>query len=294
MEQVDNGIFFLEAFVDGQNISFFQVSPSTGYVMTVNFLTDDGVHELSFMRRTEANYSTANGILAFKSLLLTGGQLLPVSDGVSDQQTRLLFIGDSLSAAYGVDGVYPCSFTPNTENVLDGYVTLVSSRLNASYHVIAWSGKGVVRNYGDPNQVSADPLPAYYNRTIATDPSTYWDPSNYSPSVVYVMLGNNDYSTQPSPSDEQFITGLTQFLLQIHMDYPSAHVAAACAPHHNGNQCANIQAAAESTGSSYLFIPDDVFVGGYGCDDHPSAQTQVNIADFVTPFITGLLTDEHL
>ncbi len=41
---------------------------------------------------------------------------------------------------------------------------VVSIRLNLS--PAGWSGKGVVRNYGDVNQMSVDPLPSLYNRTL--------------------------------------------------------------------------------------------------------------------------------
>ena len=77
-------------------------------------------------------------------------------------------------------------------------------------------------------------MPIYYNRTIATDAQSFWDPRKYTPDLVYVMLGSNDYSTNPTPSDEQFINGLISFLDQIHLDYPDAIIVAACSPSHTG------------------------------------------------------------
>jgi hypothetical protein len=163
-------------------------------------------------------------------------------------------------------------------------------------HIAAWSGKGAVRNYGDANPTSIDPLPTYYNKTLGTlyNPTTtsdfnYWTPSNYSPELVVVMLGSNDYSTEPHPSDEQFTGALTAFAQQIQHDYPAAKLLLMCSPSANvENQCRNINDAATQTGAFYLGIPADVYVS-YGCDGHPSAATQENIASNVIPMVQSIL-----
>ena len=72
---------------------------------------------------------------------------------------------------------------------------------------IQWSGKGVVRNYGDVNRSSTDPMPTYYNRTLGTQPLPYWDPKQFQHDLVIVALGANDYSTEPHPLDEDFLAG---------------------------------------------------------------------------------------
>jgi hypothetical protein len=104
-------------------------------------------------------------------------------------------------------------------------------------------------------------------------------------------LGTNDYSTDPVPSDDQFTNGLVDFLNRIANDYPAAAIGAMCAPSARGNQCENIQKATTLVNVSnvrYLFITPDVYSGGYGCDYHPSAKTQQNIAAIVMPFVEEL------
>ena len=169
--------------------------------------------------------------------------------------------------------------------------------MQAELHVVAWSGMGVVRNYGDVNQMSKDPMPHYYNRTIATIPASsdttdpyYWKPSNFEADIVLVMLGTNDYSTQPAPSDDQFVNGLVDLLTTIIRDYPRAkgHIAAMCAPMAAGNQCANIKAATQQVGVNYVFIDPDTIVG-YGCDGHPDQATQQLMAGVVTPAVKEML-----
>ena len=56
---------------------------------------------------------------------------------------RLLFIGDSITAGYGVlcnDSAAP--FTPDTESAYHTYAAVAARALNADAHVIAYSGKG--------------------------------------------------------------------------------------------------------------------------------------------------------
>lgn len=261
--------------------------------------------EFKFTKITEASCGDATGLMEVTNLEVSGGILNPVYDVLSntscyEYSRKMLVVGDSISAAYGVEGVSAqCSFSASTENVLESYASIVASAINAQLHVVAWSGKGVVRNYGDENQMSEDPMPIFYNRTSATvstesDPNNYWEPSAFTPDVVLVMLGSNDYSTQPQPSDEQFTNGLVALLEQIKLDYPNAALASMCAPSANGNQCANIQAATLQTSSptTYIYIDPSAYDapdGGYGCDWHPSVDTQKNIASYVTPVVEKML-----
>ena len=71
----------------------------------------------------------------------------------------------------------------------------MSVRCAAQVHVVAWSGKGVVRNYQDPGITSPDPLPIYFNRTIGVHPAPIWDFAQYKPDAVVINLGTNDFST---------------------------------------------------------------------------------------------------
>jgi lysophospholipase L1-like esterase len=282
-------LFYINVLIDGISQGSYEVSKETNYVLNLEIIMSIGNHVLSFIRQTEADYSTASGITQPLTIQISGISL-SISRS-SANKIKFLFFGDSVTAAYGVDGTSPCTFTPATENFLHGYATLVTNYFSAEYQTVAWSGKGVVRNYGSPTPTSPDPLPLYYNRTIATDPSSYWIPSNYPADMVYVMLGSNDYSTEPVPSDSQFVDGLVNFVNQIKFDYPKALVITACAPSAHGNQCANIEKAAAITGIEYLYIDPSVLSGGYGCDDHPDCVSQQNISLIIISFLQPLLSN---
>ncbi len=209
---------------------------------------------------------------------------------LSQNDHKFLFIGDSITAAYGVEGSDPCGFDQYTESVLGSYASILSEQYynHADYHIVAWSGKGVVRNYGDVDSVSttSPTMPVLYNLSISTDPSSYWKPSNYVPTEVFVMLGTNDYSTLPYPSDSDFIHGYIKLVNQVFGDYPSVkNVYAMCAPLNNDKQCVNIENATKTVNDNRLrYIEVDSSViddGPAGCNGHPSVTTQQNMAKFI-------------
>lgn len=251
-------------------------------------------NEVSVVKVTEASFSEAVGYFELESVKVENAIVSPTFKPQCTQGKKLLFIGDSYTCAYGVDDTDPCPFTASSEDVTHGYAFVLGRMFKADVHTVAWSGMGVVRNYGDVNQLSEVPMPSYYNRTLAMissaeDAANYWDPTRYVPDVVTVLLGTNDYSTQPEPTDEQFTSGLTNLANQIHRDYPSAKVLLVCSPALTAWQCNNVAQAADNTGSTYVQIPASVFTGGYGCSGHPSKQTQQNMAEAIQPALEGLL-----
>jgi lysophospholipase L1-like esterase len=304
----DSCNFFVEVQVSCKTVSTFHVTP-TSTTLKVNVSSDVGNHfEFMLRKLTEASNGDATGIMEIGEVSLVGADFVAPSRDDNESSTRssclhkhkMIVFGDSITCAYGVDGVSPCSFSADTENVHHGYAALIADAVQAELNVVAWSGKGVVRNYGDINQMSSEPLPSYYNRTIATKPiplstqdANYWNPANFPADLVLVMLGTNDYSTEPVPSDEMFVDGLVNFLARIRKDYPAADkggkIAALCAPIASGNQCQNIRYASTVADVAFLLVDPSTLDGGYGCDGHPNAVSQQLMADFILPFVQTLL-----
>jgi lysophospholipase L1-like esterase len=301
--------YFIETLIDGVSLMTTEISETTNqFVLTSMVLPPEG-STFQFIKRTEPWCADAVGVMKVGDITVTGGSLLTTNSakksskaalrGSTSSTRRILFIGDSITAAYGSDGTDPCVFTAATENMEHSYANLVAQQLEAEAHFVAWSGIGVVRNYGDPNQVSTTPMPTRYNRTIATEEGSYWNPQGFTPDVVHVMLGTNDYSTFPQPTDDQFQSGYTAFLTQIRADYPSAKIMIACAPMKNENQSRNIAAVAktnENIVSAYLDIPSSTMTtaGSNGCSGHPSIQGHINIAAVVAPALEQLLPSSKM
>jgi hypothetical protein len=282
------------------NCAFFKKFQVNAAATTINFQTTLllGIkQEYTFIKITESVNGDASGVMNIDHVSVDGASFLDTQtfESACPKPYKMMVVGDSITAAYGVDGTNPCGFSASTENVMESYATLVAKSVGATVSILPWSGKGVVRNYGDKNQMSAEPMPLFYNRTISTSPTSsdnYWNPSHFVPDVVLVMLGTNDYSTQPNPTDEQFISGLVSLLSVIQKDYPTAKIAAMCAPMRAGKQCANIEAATKAiggAGASYIDIPPSTLSGAYGCDYHPSVTMQQNMANYVTPIVRTML-----
>lgn len=281
--------YFVGVYVNCEFKGKYQVTPSV-LSLDVSFPTTAGeVYEVSIVKLTEAS----TGAMSFRDVAVTNGNVVPFGSSRSchSRDIKMFVIGDSITCGYGVEGEYPCTWSASTENIRDSYASLVADSVGAEVHTIAWSGKGVVRNYGDVNPTSSNPMPMYYNRTlgISSDPSLYWDPNSFVPDVVLVTLGSNDYSTTPHPSDSDFITGYTNLLTQLRTDFPNAKIAAVCEPKPGGNECENVKYSADTSGATYIRIPDDIYVDPQGCDYHPSIQGQKNIAAVVTPIVQEML-----
>jgi hypothetical protein len=131
-----------------------------------------------------------------------------------------------------------------------------------------------------------------------------------------IMLGSNDYTSLPHPTNEQFTQGLVDFINLIIADYDSflgseplhsntmlaavkhsrdsgqssSKILAMCAPGGLPNQCSNIKKATELTNTTCLRIPDVVYVGGFCCDAHPFRKTQQNVANYILPVVKDLLS----
>lgn len=286
-------LFYIGVQVNCKDYGKFPITQNNS---TIKLRLDTTIGEnyyVRFKKLTEAYNGNAVGTMEVGSVFVDNMEagIKPKTDACASRSSKLLIFGDSVSAAYGVEGVYPCTFSADTENIDYSYATLVANNVNADVHIVAWSGKGVVRNYGDSNSTSANPLPYYYNRTLATATTldNYWVPTNYIPDTILVMLGSNDYSTEPNPSDEQFTSGLIDFLNLIKSDYPYAQVGALCSPSASGNQCKNIQFSASKTNTYYVQIDHSNYDPGYGCDMHPNKESQANIAEVVTPLVKEML-----
>lgn len=221
---------------------------------------------------------------------------------------RMLFIGDSITAGYGIDCDDPAHYnglTTAAENVTKAYSWRTARALNADYQIIAWSGNGIISQYIDPDTdlpVTEDLIPTLYpytdrateqivkiymtahgNRQNLTDLTVY-DPRSFVPDTIVTFLGTNDATfTQGIPARERYYTErYAQFLKALRVDYPQARRIVLYGTMENSlsDACAY---AAQLTGSDYLALPPmDPDTEGIGAVMHPSAMTQQRIADILT------------
>ncbi len=176
-------------------------------------------HTVMIQKRTEA--FVGKGV--FSGFILdNGAKILPPDKRPS---RRIEFIGNSITCGYGVLGdSSDCHFNKQTEDAGMSYAGMVSRELNADYHLISYSGKGAVRNYGDKNKTSPDPMPSLYNRTCCTDSALKWNFREWIPQAVVINLGTNDFSTQPFPDSLVFKAAYGELIDRVRSLYPGVTI----------------------------------------------------------------------
>src|SRR6266545_4585469 len=235
-----------------------------------------GTHDLVIARRTESFF----GITRF--LGFSGARLV----ATRAPSRRIEFVGDSITCGYGVLGVGPgCSFSADTEAETHAWGEFAARELGAAHTAIAYSGRGVIRNFGDD---PSDKMPLLFERTFADDPSSVWDFST-TPRVVVVNLGTNDFwNGDPGVA---FRDGYIDFVAQIRAHYPRAWILLATSPmlggatHEIHRGYLDEVVAASDERVRLVDIAEQDPADGLGCDFHPSEATQAKMAAALVPTI---------
>ncbi len=256
------------------------------YLLAANL--EEGNHFLRITKRTEAGV----GLGTFKGIALPStSQLL---DPAPDAGRKIEFIGDSITTGYGSEGrSATCDFTARTQNVEQTYAAQTARELGTEVMITAKSGMGMVRNYGDVNTTSVETMATLYGRSIAQEKNSVWDFSRWQPNVVVVNLGTNDFSTQPHPPQETFVTGYVAFLQTVRNNYPQAHIFAMAGPLMQSPATVYIETAVSRMNDPNVhFVPIEntlSYETDYGCDWHPNETGQSKIAGQLIPVIREVM-----
>jgi len=234
-----------------------------------------GEHVIEMYRRTEGSF----GASTFVDVALEGELLPPPAVG-----RRIEVIGDSITCGYGNEGPDEfCNFSADTENHYLSYGAVAARMVGAEVVTVAWSGKGMVNNYGDD---TFEPMPQIYDRRIASEPDA-WDFS-WQPDVVVINLGTNDFSTDGDPGEGEFVAAYVAFLEHLRSVYPDAFLLP-IAPMLGGDEATmvngyiqsaiDMRAGAGDTNMAFADVNVDPI--GWGCDYHPSVATHAAMAELL-------------
>jgi lysophospholipase L1-like esterase len=252
-----------------------------------------GEHQVELYRRTEAN----QGESRFLGFDIADGELLAPPPA---PERRIEIIGDSISCGYGDEGAdMSCMFSPDTENHYLTYGAIAARNLGAELSTIAWSGKGVVCNYGDDASSCVDPMPNQFPRTLPSRTDSVWDFSLFQPQAVVINLGTNDLSTNVDPTEQEFVAAYVTLLERMRTAYPDALILCTIGPLLGGadlttartyiasavQQRADAGDAGVRTFELEPTNPED----GYGCDYHPSLRTHEIMAAVLTDELSAQL-----
>ena len=272
-------------FIDGRLTKIIQTTADTIYVLANGL--QNKVHTLLITKRTEALF----GIAMFEGLILDGGKELVKPE--KKNRRKIEFVGDSYFTGFGADGTSSdCLFSRKTENSYVSFGPQLAQKLNADYSIIAISGVGVTKNYGDSLRTSEYPLPYYYNRICMND-SLLWDFKKWQPEAVFVRLGRNDYWQKPHPKREMFRNAYLKFINEIRKHYPNTHIFALCFPLRKDPHCDYINSIvnelkSKNRNSKIHFIKVEIKLDpgkDFGCEKHPNQSGYLKIANFLEPIV---------
>lgn len=249
----------------------------------------DGRHTFRMTKRTETFYGTP----VFLGFELDAGRDL--ASLPPEAERRIEFIGDSITAGYGSEGLSPtCIYSKETENVELTYAAVAANNLDADYTVIAVSGVGIVRNYNTSGKTSPGTMLSYYELTTTDNDSERWDFKRWVPDAVVINLGTNDFSTAPHPAGEVFLQGYTELIIKVRNRYPDTHIFAIAGPimvdpaeDTIRSVVTQMREVLQDERVHFVKIENNLQLSeiDYGCDWHPNASGHRKIADQLIPYI---------
>ena len=208
----DTGKSLFDIFVDGRKLGKIMVN-STDTTITVADKLPRGRHQIAIRKCTEGE----TGVTTVRQFILPDGGTLAAAQ---PRGRHIEFVGNSLSAGFGTESNNPRDpFTPESENCNLAYSTIIPRFFDADYTVIAHSGRGIVRNYGDSVRVSERAMRHKFMQTLDTDTALRWHFGDYRPDLVVINLGSNDFSTEPHPYRSEFVKAYCELIDSIKANY---------------------------------------------------------------------------
>jgi len=178
---------------------------------------------------------------------------------------RLEFVGDSITCGFGnlaenAGDEIKCSVPPvgwrDYEDFTRAMPTLAGSAFGAEVHTECISQVGVMRN-GDTTAKTTDHnISHYIHGALLTRHGAQWDYSSWTPDVLVVNLGTNDYDISQflglQPSYDHFQAHYTAFLKDLVSRYEGRLPAlvVACGPM-TTKQCPAVKQTSEAIATAF-------------------------------------------
>ncbi len=174
-----------------------------------------GEHSVEIARRNES----WEGVWDLTGASTPGGRFLPPPPL---PPKRLMFIGDSITCGAACDVARDDPREDMTVNdAQKTYAKLLSGRLNAQCHLVAYGGRGVIRDWQGIRDTRN--APQFYELAAPDEPTMIWNPADYVPDAIVVMLGTNDFN-QGIPDENEFINAYVEFVDKVRRDAPRAMI----------------------------------------------------------------------
>ena len=291
-QNLSNNHNYISIAIDGKYQKRIKlVKDNTEYEIAKNL--EDTVHTLIVCKATEAQI----GYVDFLGLLCT--EILPPE---KSRERKIEFIGDSITCGMGLDiSEIPCNSAQwyDQHNAYLAYGRLVADKLNADWLFSSVSGIGVTRNWNSPGPT----MPDVYDHIFLDTNSPIWDANQYTPDLVSICLGTNDFSDgdgtykRDKLDSAKFISDYIRFIKHIRARYPHAQICCLTGPMFSGEKSARLAEYLSAIVKHMHEVENDnkvhlfKFAGSYskGCDSHPDRQEHEKMAEELLPFLKKVM-----
>lgn len=246
-----------------------------------------GSHEVIIQKRTEGE----QGCITVNGFETDGAFLSPDEPKLR----HIEFIGDSYTCGYGTEAADRSQpFRGEEENCNLTYAAIAGRYFDADIMLVAHSGRGIVRNYDGNDEPNT--MPVRYSQVFDDHRTDFkWDASEceYTPDIVVIYLGTNDFSTGKQPSIESWCSGYRDLIGKIRSNYGELVPILCVASKADTLMHQYVQTAAESCGYSnvhWTSIQHDAHNEGsdLGASWHPNYSGHRKVASCIIPYISTL------
>ena len=214
-----------------------------------------------------------------------------VLSGDAKQKSHLLFIGDSITAGYGVDGVNgESAFCTEEEDVSKAYAYKMAEKLGAEKTIVCFSGNGVLSRWIPAEELqplTEQILPEIFpyeevKRSIALTKQN----GECAPDYIVINLGTNDasYTRRISEREEAFVEKYRAFVKRLQEVFPDSPILLLYGVMEQ-TLMERVKEVAEQCKVEFLPLPLQSPEDGMGAAEHPSEGTQEKMAERLLSFL---------
>ena len=214
-----------------------------------------------------------------------------VLSGDAKQKPHLLFIGDSITAGYGVDGVNgESAFCTEEEDVTKAYAYKTAEKLGAEKTIVCFSGNGVLSRWIPAEELqplTEQILPEIFpyeevKRSIALTKQN----GECDPDYIVINLGTNDasYTRRIPEREEAFAEKYRAFVKRLQEAFPDSPLLLLYGVMEQ-TLMERVKEVAEQCKVEFLALPLQAPEDGMGAAEHPSERTQEKMAERLLRFL---------
>lgn len=216
---------FYNLWLDGRWIKKIKVEGQKPQQVVLAKNLSAGVHRVMLQRCTEGNCGTTT----LHAFLIAGkGSLKPVAP----RKRFIEVYGDSYTCGYGDEAPKATDpFTAETENCDKAYACILARYFDADYALIAHSGQGMARNYGEKGGASQKNQFTRSSQLFDETGEEPYDFKAYKPDLVMINLGTNDFSSGKSPDLNVYWGNYRKLIEKVKQEYGEELPVLCIVPH---------------------------------------------------------------